>query len=504
VSRATRWSPYLVAVVCAALYLLDAPHTSDLAAQTARGQLFSRSGFVPYWSGWYSGIPTASYSLLTPPLLGVLRPVVVGALSILAVGATVPALLRDAVRPRAGAIFFVLAATIDVVSGRTTFAVGAALALAAVLAGERRRPVLTCVLAALATAASPVAGVLLLVAAVGFIVSDLPRRRQGLWLGAGVVVVLGAIAILSRGGTTGYEPLSRVSLLTACATTLVVLAAPVGHRVRAGALATIGLLVLAFFVHSPVGANATRIAILGAAPTVAAAARLGRRSLVIALALASLLPLIQLHDDLSASAHHFDTKRAFVAPLLTRLAADPITRDHRLELVDTATHWPSTYLLPDEMLARGWERQTDEARNPLFYGRAPITAATYRAFLDANAVGAVAVAKGVGLDYGAVTEDRLIAAGLPYLHQIWTDSHWTLYDVAAPTPIVSAPAHVVSHTDTGVTIDAPAAGSYALRLRWSPYLVVAGGSVSRTADGNVMVRLSAGGSYQLHAVWRIP
>jgi hypothetical protein len=160
--------------------------------------------------------------------------------------------------------------------------------------------------------------------------------------------------------------------------------------------------------------------------------------------------------------------------------------------------------VPTVSLARGWERQTDETLNPLFYGRAPLDAATYRAFLDRNAVGFVAVPLGVHLDFGSRAEAALIASGLPYLEPVWSDPHWQLYAVTDPTPLVSAPATVVRQLDTGLVIDAPAAGSYAVRLRWSPYLVISGGSVQRGADGQVEVTLSGGGAHRLHAVWRWP
>jgi hypothetical protein len=502
VTRA-RWAPYAVALVLAVIYLLAAPHTADLAAQTARAELFRRSGFVPFWTGWYAGIPTASYSLVTPPLLGWLGAVGLGALSIAATPLVVVPLLRDARRPVAGAIFFVIAATFDVISGRTTFAIGTVLALAAVLAAERRRPVAGIVLAALTTAASPVAGVLLLVAMAAMLLADPTRRRSTVGIGAAVVVVLAALAGLARGAGGGYEPLTRTSLLMAVGTTLVVVIAPVGRRVRTAAGVAIGLLLLVFFVHSPIGANATRIAVLGAAPTMVAAARLPRRFLIVGVAVASLLPLAQLHNDLSHSRVH-DFSRDYVAPLVAELALQPDVQNHRVELVDTATHWPSTYLLPHVALARGWERQTDEARNPIFYGRAPLTAASYRAFLDRNAVDVVAVAVGVKLDYGSIGENSLIATGLPYLREVWSDPHWRLYAVDRPLPLAAAPARVVSQGDTGVTIQVPGPGSYPVRIRWSPYLVVDGGRVTRSPDGDVTLNLRSGGSHRLHAVWRIP
>jgi hypothetical protein len=176
----------------------------------------------------------------------------------------------------------------------------------------------------------------------------------------------------------------------------------------------------------------------------------------------------------------------------------------RVELVDTATHWPSTYLLPHVALARGWERQVDESRNPIFYGRAPLTATSYRQFLDRNAVGLVAVARGVPFDYGTKDEAALVRGGLPYLHLQWSDAHWQLYTVTQPAPIVASPAVVDCLTDTGLTLRAPGAGRYEVRMRWSPYLVVSGGKVSRASDGDVELTLTSPGTHDLHAVWRIP
>ena len=502
--RPASLAPYAVALL-RGFYLLAAPHTADLAAQTARSELFRRSGYVPFWTGWYAGIPTATYSLVSPPLLGWLGPLWLGALSIVATAAVARPLLRDTRRPLSGAVFFVLAAGLDVVSGRTTFALGAVVALAAVLAAERRIGLAAAALAGLTAATSPVAGFLLLVVAATLIVADRDRRRAAVGMFGGVVVVFGVLAILSRGGPGGgYEPLTRHSLLLAVGTALVAAVLPVGRRVRIGAVLTLTMLLVIYFVHSPIGANATRIAVLGTAPAVVATARGPRWLLVAGVVAASLLPLSQTRNDL-VTAHDNYTSRAVVAPLLARLSAEPTLADHRVELIDTATHWPSTYLLPKVALARGWERQVDESVNPMFYGRAPLTAATYRAFLDRNAVGYVAEAVGVrSLDYGVTREAALVRTGPSYLTRVWSDPHWVLYAVNRATPMVTAPARVVQNLDTGFVMDAPAPGRYLVRLRWSPYLVVDGGQVSRAPDGQVVLTLRSAGPHRLHAVWRAP
>jgi hypothetical protein len=260
--------------------------------------------------------------------------------------------------------------------------------------------------------------------------------------------------------------------------------------------------VVVYLVHTPVGANATRIAVLVAAPVIVAAARMSRRVLIVgAVGLAALLPLAQFHNDLLAS-RNTDTSRAFVAPLLKKLSGDPLVRNHRVEVIDTATHWPSTYLLPKLVLARGWERQIDEAQNPLFYGRAPLTAKTYRAFLNHNAVGAIAVPTGVPLDYGVTGEAALVRAGLPYLKEVWRDRDWRLYNVERPRPIIAAPARVMRLTDTGLTIWVPKPGRYLLRMQWSPDLAIDGGQIRQTPGDRVELVLATSGTHSLHAVWR--
>jgi hypothetical protein len=494
----------LLSVVLAIAYVVIDPHTADLAAQTARAELFRRSGFVPWWSGWYSGVATASYSLTTPVLLGWLGPLWLGAVSIVATGLIAVPLVRDTVRPNAAAIAIVIAAALNVFSGRTTFAVGAVVALATLLAVERRWLVASVLLAPLTMATSPVAGVLLLVVLAAIVIADPSRRRLAVLAGAAGLVVLVALEVLSRGDGGGYQPFTRTSLVMAVGTSLIVVFAPVGRRVRWAAVLTIVMLAAVYVVHSPIGSNATRIAVLATAPVIVASVRLSSRWFVVVLtAGAALLAVSQAHNDLSAVSSAY-TSRSVVAPLTNRLLADPLIANHRVEVVDPATHWPSTYLLPDVALARGWERQTDEGRNPEFYGRAPLTAATYRSFLDRNAVAYVAEPRGVTIDYGSTREKSLIDNGLPYLHKVWTNPNWTLWAVRSPAGIATAPARVVYDLDTGGDVDVPAAGTYPLRLRWSPYLVATGGSIRRAADGSAVLVTRSPGVHRVHAVWRLP
>jgi hypothetical protein len=484
-------------------YLFLAPHTADLAAQTARAELFRQSGFVPFWTRWYAGVATPTYSLVTPPLLGWLGAVGLGAAALVVTAALAWPLLRHAQRPLLASSLLVVAAGLDVVSGRSTFAAGAAVALLCLVIVDRGWWLAALPVGALTTATSPVAGVLLLLVVLGLAVADLTRRRAALFAAGGILAALAALQLLARGQGAGYQPFSATSLLMAAGTAAVVAVSPVSRRVRTITLVVMAGLVLAFVVPSAIGSNATRIAVLGAAPAVAASARLRRGALLGALVVASLLPLAQLHNDLAATTHD-DGSTAFVAGLKHQLADNPDATAHRVEVVDTATHWPSTYLAPTVSLARGWERQADESLNPVFYGSRSLTPRVYRRFLNRNAVGVVVVAKGVPLDYSATREAALIARGVPYLHQVWQNAHWTMYDVSRPAAMVASPARVVVQQDTGLVLDVPAAGRYAVKMTWSPYLVVTGGRVFRTRNNEVSLHLPKPGRYLLHAMWRWP
>jgi hypothetical protein len=499
-----RWvAPTLVAAVLATGYVLIAPHTADLAAQTARADLFRRSGYVAYWTGWYGGTPTASYSLVTPPLLALFGAVWLGAPSILAAGVVAVPLLSQTRRPRAGAIAVALSGTFDVLSGRITFAAGVVVALAAVLAIERRRPWLAFVVAVLTTATSPVAGVLLAVAAAATVFAGPKRRRAGSAALIGVALTLIVIAILVSGSRGGYEPFTFISLVMSLGTTVLVMISPVGRRLRVVGWITLWLLVGCYLIHSPVGANATRIAVLGAAPALVAVARLPRPMLVPAVIVAALLPSAQLLNDMEV-ANGPQTTKAFVAPLIAELTGQTDIRQYRVEVLATKTLWPETYLLPAVSLARGWERQTDEARDPEFYGRKPLTVTEYRDFLDRYAVRYVAEPIGVRLDYGSTREAALIESSLPFLNLIWSDANWRVYAVDDPTPLVSFPARVVAQHDTGMTVRVPAPGRYRLRMIWSPYFVASGASVSRGGHNQVVLNAPQAGVYRVHAVWRWP
>ncbi|MDP2711168.1 MAG: hypothetical protein Q8O56_08105, partial [Solirubrobacteraceae bacterium] len=155
-SRSLRLSPWVLAALGAAAYLLVAPPSADLAAQEYRAEL----GPTLWNNGWFAGHHTPGYSVLFPPLGGLLGVRLTGALSAIAAAALFAPLARrrwGARNGAAAALWFAAGTSAVLLTGRLTFLLGIAIGLGALLAlsRERRRP--AAALAARTTLASPVA-----------------------------------------------------------------------------------------------------------------------------------------------------------------------------------------------------------------------------------------------------------------------------------------------------------------------------------------------------------
>ncbi len=157
----------LPAAVLAVAYLVVAPSPADLAAQTFRADLFSSHGYLIWNDYWYSGHSLLGYSLVYPPLGALLGPRLLGALAAVASGALFGLIARRRYGDRAGlaVAWFGAATATNLVSGRITFALGLAVALAAIWALSERRPGWAAALAVLASVTSPVAGLFVAFAA---------------------------------------------------------------------------------------------------------------------------------------------------------------------------------------------------------------------------------------------------------------------------------------------------------------------------------------------------
>ena len=263
--RACRSDWRLTAALLAVWLVVD-PRTPDLAAQVYRLSLFRELGFTVWDEHWYAGHSLPGYSLLYPPLGVAAGHAAAGGAVRAGVDVLFAALVGSAYGPRArwGAAWFAVAALGDVWIGRLTFALGVPLALAAGLALVRGRWLWAAVLAALCAAASPVAGVLLgLAAPVG-------GARAAL---AAALLVLAGRRRWWCWRSRRCSPKAAMSRTRSCrsrrrcggARVPVGAAAP-ARLLRIGAGVYLLACVACLAVRSPMGSNVERYAVLLAGP----------------------------------------------------------------------------------------------------------------------------------------------------------------------------------------------------------------------------------------------
>ncbi|HWS37642.1 MAG TPA: hypothetical protein VN408_33555, partial [Actinoplanes sp.] len=506
------WSTALVAAALGVIYLLLPPMGSDLAAQTARTAFFTAHGFTPVDLGWYAGVQQFGYSLITQPLMALLGVRGAGVLTLVAGPVLLAMLLRrtGAAHPVLGAVLGTVTFAGNLVSGRVTYGIGVCLGLAALFALTVPRARVLAVPAALLTsAASPVAGLFLGLAGTALLLSR--RHRDGLLVAVPAAVPLGLTALLFSDG--GWMNISRTDAVQAVVTGLLVAALVPLRPIRIGALLSSAGVLAAALIHTPAGLNATRLAVMFGLPILAAyavlptrrapstpsapvpstpsapAARVENRlGWLMRIALVAVVvwwqPPVVAADVRDVGNPSADP--AYFRPLLDRLAAEQVTG--RVEIPPTRAYWEAASL-GEIPLARGWLRQADIDRNPLFFGTVPgasgtgveLTADSYRSWLSEQAVQFVAVPD-VEISWSGRPEAEMVTAGLPYLSLIWAGEHWMLYAVAEPRPIVAAPATLVRQDDASIVLDAPAAGEIAVRVRHHRWLTVSGGATV-SADG---------------------
>ena len=459
----------------------------DLAAQEAWAQFASRHGGSAYNLFWYGGMHTANYSLISPYLMAAIGVRTVTVLSGLAATWLAAVLIgRTGIRRPVGpALLASFALWCNVASGRTTFALGVALGLAACLLLTReRRAVLAAAYAALATMASPVAGLFLVVVGAGYLaVRD--RVRSCVLLLPPVVVVAATTVLFPFTGEQ-LMPSDRIWPPVLFGLTLAALA-PRGWRVArwSGVVYAAGT-VLTYLIPSPIGTNVERFAELFA-PAVLLAALLGsprlrtlrRKALIAALVFSLAWVGKKTVDDLvvSTKVPKWAADTHGVIRALDRLGADR----GRVEVVPARNHREATALAPHANLARGWNRQLDMERGRLFYD-GTFSAATYRTWLDRWAVGYV-VLPAARPDGYAKDEALLVGENRPdWLEPVWRDPYWQVFRVRDAVPLVSAPATVLRSTSAEVDVRTPRPGPVTVRIAYSPWLHAEGGCLEKAGE----------------------
>jgi hypothetical protein len=479
----------LASAVGAVVFVIVAPRSVDLATHIFRADLFGREGFTIWNGNWYGGHHTPAYSILSPPLAWLLGPRLVLILSALAAAALFEPIVREHFGPersRWGAIWFGAGTATLLFTCRVPFAIGTALGLASVLALQRGHRKTAFLFAVLTSLGSPVAGLFL---AMGFLAYVLAargegaptRRRTGLVLTAAALVPPIFLSVAFPEG--GYAPFPVSAFIPIPVFALACLdILPRQERTLkiAAVLYALGA-TLALAIETPMGGNAVRLGALFGGPLILIVMHDRWRRPVLPL-VGALLALgvwqwspavrdyIKQQQDPAMRSEYWEPLRQFLATLEDQ---------RRIEIPFTHSHWESAEIGSVVPLARGWLRQLDTGRHPIFY-KGDLNEVSYASWLSNNAVRYV-VLPSAKPDKSSYRERGLIERGLPYLKLRWTSEDFRVYEVTLPTPLV------VPEGDANITLEQFGSdelllrvirpGTAIVKVSWTPYWLAHGGCV---------------------------
>lgn len=496
-----RWAGLATAGALCAIYVAVRPASADFASGDFRARLFGQGAYG--WNNmWFAGHPLPGYGLVSPMLgawigvvpLGIIS-ALVGTWCITLILAHCKEVRPDLADPTIPAVLFAFGCCLNLWAGRLTFGPSVAFGSACVLAMQRRRPVVAAGCAALCGLSSPVGAVALTVVMTScWFTRAFPRRLVVIVL-VSALAPIGFLGLLYSEG--GWCPFPARSLAVALVASAVV--GWTGRRVDAlrwAALAYALVILAAFVVQSPLGANVNRLGWLAAGPVAVFTLRNHRRILVPAIAALSITwgwSYAGLAFQPADAAHSAD----FYQPLAAYVDSRPGGTE-RVEVVPTVTMRQADELALSVSLARGWESQLDRRFNPLFY-ESTLSDDTYHRWLLDNAVGLVALPRGVELREGADREADLIAARPSYLRPVWQTADWQVFEVLDATPLASNGATLISVEPETLVLHTDRVGVSTVRYRYTPMYEVSRGDacISSTADGWIELHVRAPGPVTL-------
>ena len=488
-----------VASANALLFLLVSPPVGDLWAARARQSAAAHGVGLGYWFSWFSGGSTpGNYSVLTPYLSGLVGAAILGALGTAAITPLTAVLVRGSAHPTAATAISALVAGLSLWSGRVPFAAGTSVSIMALIAVRAQRPAAAGTLAVLTALVSPVSAAFLAMGTGALFITSPRHRFITTTTVAATIVSLVSIEIIF--GMPGPQPFSLLKALIVAAAVAVMLVARPAPYVRVVIVVAILACPLLAVLPNGMGSNFQRLVwiCLPIAVVATGAARVG--VVLAACAIPVFLATQTTVSDLWVSAQPMSSQH-FYDSLAARLDRIPALSDYRLEVVPDGTHTAAYALLGHAMLARGYETQEDNAHNAILMSPR-LDALSYKVWLDNNAVGFVAIGRKT---LAANPEDTLIRRHRPtYLTQIWSDTHWLLLQVRYPSPVVPAPVKVIEVAQASMQLDAPRAGSYPVRIRWSTFLKVsatgpASATIANDGFGFTKLTVTTPGRFTLHA-----
>lgn len=505
------WLPVVVVAVASVVVVGSGLRGADYPAHLLRALLWERYGLEVWNTYWYGGHPTPTYSLLAPPITALVSPVLVVAFSSVAATYAFGRLMVELLPSRTtllANLAFAVGTIVNVVVGRTPFAIGLACCLVALLLwqiGHRSGAFAAAVLTPLA---SPVAATFLVLAAASVAIDRFRRGTGGVAVAVGMAVAATAPVVVMAGlyDSPGWFPFRGEQLLFSVVAAGFVILVNRHPVVRIGATLTIVISVTLFLIPNPLGGNFPRLAQLAAPPLVIAALpTLGRNvarplSWLVIAGVAwgvqpGVLAALEWAGDESVEA-------AYHQPLIDEVArrnADgrPLGR---VEIPFTQNHWESFFVAPEVPFARGWERQVDLGRNEELYDDG-LSLSQYHDWLHENAVRWIAIAD-VALDQGGRPESKLIerdgtANDIPWLQPVWSNGDWRLYEVLDYRPIVDPPAELVDQHVDGFVVRTDEPTIVTIRFQYTDDLVVDGAAcVEADPSGSIVAHLPSAGTYE--------
>jgi hypothetical protein len=513
--RRPDWLPAVaLSAALAAAMLAWNPPVGDLAAQVFRTELFQRGG-LGIWNGsWYGGHYTLTYSVLFPPLGALLGPRLVGTLAVIASSYLFDRLVRDrwGEQARWATLWFAAGVVTLLADGQLTFALGVCFGLAALRCLQLHRPALALAAAAACALSSPVAAVFL----AGVLLAAVRRTDVvAVWVAAlALALTLIPNLVFPGAGEFPFAFSSYLAIPLWCGSALYITRDMGGEerQLRRVLIAYLLAATAIWLVPNAMGGNAVRLGALFGGPVLAAVV-LARRPRVPVWFLA-LFVAGGLYWQLTASVSQIarsvgdpSTSAAYFAPVAEWLRDNggPVAR---IEVPPTANHWESAHLAPDFELARGWLRQLDTTREDIFYAEKPLADRAYRAWLHDNAIRYVALPD-APLDYSSIAERRLILRDPPYLEPRWSDTHWRVYEVRNPAPLVqplgAGAAGVRSIGHSGFTLEVTRPGEFLVRVAFTPYWSIARGQGCLIRRGDwTLARASRPGVFRVAADFSFP
>ena len=495
-----------LAAVLSALVVWGGPPGTDFAAHVFQLDVYLKHGFALWTNYWYAGRYTfVGYSLIYYPLAALAGIRLLAVLSVAASAAAFTLVIRQTWGDSSVWVgrFFALVAAASLITAAFPYGLGLAFALTALVAIARRRLVWFSLLALLSFAASPLAFLfLLLVLAAAAAVA---RTRHEITKPA---LIVGAICVLALVLTRLFPdpghfpfPLSElVAVLAFCA-----IGAALTWRLESAKILRVlfigyaGLCALSFAVPSNLGGNVVRLR-LAAIPIAILVLSLRRwRPLPVSiavLALAATWNLSPLVYSFSSSDDDPAAVPAYWTPVIHYLHRE-LSPDYRVEAVGTADHWEAVYLPQAGIpIVRGWFRQDDFPQNQILYDT--FNRSSYLAWLRRLSVRYVVLSTALP-DYSSQAEVRLLTSGRSGLPVVFRSTHFTVYRVSSPVPIVSGPddPRVSALTESTITLALARPGAYELGIRYTPYLVAPGGCVTQAKDGMTVLTVPDAGTVKV-------